>query len=181
MNDELILIGRIGSPWGIQGFNWVQLYTDQPEAAFRYRPWVLKRPHPVKKGQYLTPSLEAGKPKGKAQAKGWVCKLDSNADRNAAEQYKGLEIWVSKSNLPALPEGEVYHHQLMGCRVIHSDGSDYGVVESVLETGANDVLVVQPDPTSMDQQERLIPWLDNVVRQIDLSAGLVQVEWDPEF
>ena len=126
-------------------------------------------------------TLELTKPKGKAQAKGWVCKLDSSADRNAAEQYKGLEIWVSKSNLPELDDSEVYHHQLIGCRVLLADGSDLGRVQTVMETGANDVLVIQPDAQSIDDQERLIPWLDHVVLKVDLPSGYVHVEWDREF
>lgn len=181
MSDELILVGRIGGPWGIQGFNWVQLFTDQPDDAFRYRPWILKRPHPVKKGQYLGPDLEVSKPKGKAQAKGWVCKLSGDATRNDAEQYKGLEIWVSKDNLPMLSSDEVYHHQLVGCRVINRQGIDFGVIDSVMETGANDVLVIQADEQSVDEQERLVPWLDHTVVQIDLADSVIHVDWDQDY
>lgn len=117
---ERILIGRIGSPWGVQGFNWVQLFTETPEAAFQYRPWVLRKPDPIKKGQYIGGDIEVAKPKGKAQAKGWVCKLSSDATRNSAEAHKGLEIWVALDVLPDLPEGEVYHHQLPGCLVTNA-------------------------------------------------------------
>lgn len=159
----------------------MQLYTDQPEDAFRYRPWILKRPHPVKRGQYIDPDLEVSKPKGKAQAKGWVCKLSGDATRNDAEQHKGLEVWVHKSNLPALSGDEVYHHQLLGCRVLNAQGDDFGVVSTVMETGANDVLVVTADGQSMDDQERLIPWLEHTVVQIDLPAGMVHVDWERDY
>lgn len=181
MSDSLILIGRIGSPWGIQGFNWVQLFTAEPETAFSYRPWVLRRPHPVKKGQYLAEDFEVKRPKGKAQAKGWVCKLDPEANRNEAEVYKGLEIWVDAQNLPELSDGEVYHHQLIGLTVVNEQDQNLGQVASVMETGSNDVLVVRAGTNSLDDQERLIPWLDDVVKGIHLDQQQIQVDWPADW
>mgnify|MGYP000560209967 CR=1 FL=1 len=181
MSNELILIGRIGSPWGIQGFNWIQLYTDDPKQAFNYRPWTLRRPHPVKKGQYLGEDWVIDRPKGKAQAKGWVCKLAPDADRNQAESNKGFEVWVPLGSLPDLPGDEFYHHQLTGLRVVNGNGIDFGVVASVMETGANDVLVVAADAGSVDDAERLIPWIDSAVLSVDLDGGVIHVDWDEAF
>ncbi len=129
----------------------------------------------------MTDSIEVSKPKGKAQAKGWVCKLSGDATRNDAEQHKGLEIWVSKDNLPVLSADEVYHHQLMGCRVVNNEGIDFGVIDTVMETGANDVLVIQADEQSVDDQERLIPWLDHSVLAIDLVDCVIRVDWGQDY
>ncbi|QGG80787.1 16S rRNA processing protein RimM [Litorivicinus lipolyticus] len=181
MSDELILIGRIGSPWGIQGFNWIQLFTGEPKQAFNYRPWTLRRPHPVKKGQYLGEDWVLDRPKGKAQAKGWVCKLTPDADRNQAESFKGYEVWVPLNSLPDLDGDDFYHHQLTGCRVVNASGIDLGVVASVMETGANDVLVVAADATSVDDAERLIPWIDSALVSVDIAQRLIKVDWDEAF
>lgn len=181
MSQDLILIGRIGAPWGIRGDNWVQLYTDSPADAFKYAPWVLRRPHPVKKGAYVDAPWELKPPKGRVQAKGWVCRLTDSASRNDAETYKGLEIWVSRSCLPELPSGEYYHHELVGCRVVNTAAEDLGSVSEVLETGANDVLVVRGDDKAVDDAERLLPWIDSVVINVDLSESTVTVDWQKDF
>ena len=159
----------------------MQLFTEQPKEAFKYAPWVLRRPHPVKKGAYVDAPWELKPPKGRVQAKGWVCRLTDGASRNDAETYKGLEIWVSRSCLPELPNGEFYHHQLVGCRVVNAQGEDFGVVREVLETGANDVLVVQGDALAIDSEERLLPWIDSVVTQVELAELRVNVDWQKDF
>jgi 16S rRNA processing protein RimM len=57
-----------------------------------------------------------------------------------------------------------------------------GRVSKLLETGANDVLVVQPDDQSIDQRERLIPYVpDQFILRVDLGTREMQVDWDPEF
>ncbi|UWN51421.1 Ribosome maturation factor RimM [Alcanivorax sp. ALC70] len=62
------------------------------------------------------------------------------------------------------------------------DGRDLGRVHGLMETGANDVLVVRGDADSLDRQERLLPWTPGeVVRAVDLEAGELRVDWDPEF
>ena len=83
-----------------------------------------------------------------------------------------------------LDEGEFYWHQLMGLKVISEfDGSQYelGSVSNMLETGANDVLVVKPGENSIDDRERLIPYLvDDVVTRVDTEAGVMEVDWFPD-
>ena len=57
-----------------------------------------------------------------------------------------------------------------------------GTVDHLLETGANDVLVVEPAEGSLDKRQRLIPWVpDKVVLGVDLARGEMQVDWDPDF
>ena len=57
-----------------------------------------------------------------------------------------------------------------------------GKMHSMMETGANDVLVVHKSKDSIDKRERLIPWIpDDVITQVDVNAGVIRVNWDPEF
>lgn len=90
----------------------------------------------------------------------------------------GQKIFIKKSDLPELPDGEFYWQQLIGLKVVN-DVEEIGVINSILETGANDVLVVKPG--ELDQADVLIPYTDQVVLQVDLEQGTMQVDWDPSF
>ena len=110
-----------------------------------------------------------------------VAHIEGIDDRSLAESLKGSEIAVPAEQLPGLAQGEFYWHQLEGLEV-HSDEHLLGRVSHLMETGANDVLVVKACEGSIDQQERLIPWVKgDVVKAVDLDAQRIQVEWDPEF
>jgi 16S rRNA processing protein RimM len=84
--------------------------------------------------------------------------------------------------LPELPSGEYYWYQLEGLDVFTVSGECLGKVHHLMETGSNDVVVVRATSGSIDQRERLIPYLpDQVVQQVDLDQGRMVVDWDPEF
>jgi len=70
---------------------------------------------------------------------------------------------------------------LIGMRVVTEQGILLGRIDDMMETGANDVIVVQACEGSIDEQERLLPWVDQVVLTIDLNAKCMTVDWDPEF
>ena len=92
---------------------------------------------------------------------------------------------VPKSALPTLKEGEFYWDDLVGCRVM-APGDDgallyLGDVDYLLETGANDVLVVRASESSIDDRERLIPYIESeVIARIDLDDALIEVNWHPD-
>ena len=95
------------------------------------------------------------------------------------------DISVAADTLPNLSAGDYYWYQLEGLRVVsqfEEQTSDLGKVDHLIETGANDVLVVQGDQDSIDNKERLIPYIvGQTILNIDLDSGEIQVEWDPEF
>ena len=76
---------------------------------------------------------------------------------------------------PKLDDGEYYWHQLEGLSVVNAAGDDLGIVERVMETGANDVLVIR------GKRERLIPYTPNTVIEVDLSTRQIQVDWELDF
>ena len=82
----------------------------------------------------------------------------------------GKEIYVREGDLPALEEGEYYEYQLIGLDVMNMNGEKMGVVESVLHTGANDVLVVAGDG------ELLVPLVEGHVKDIDVKQGFVRID-----
>ena len=119
--------------------------------------------------------------RGQQHGKGLVAHIVGIDDRNEAERLKGCEIAVAREQLPALDAGEYYWHQLEGMKV-ESRGCCLGQVDHLLETGANDVLVVKPCEGSVDSRERLVPWVQGqYVLSVDLDRGVIEVDWDPEF
>ena len=102
-------------------------------------------------------------------------------DRTLAEAYRGLEIVVPENALPALPEGDYYWRDLQGLQVWCQTAGDkvlLGTVDYLIETGANDVLVVKACKDSIDTRERLIPYLPgNTVTRVDLEEAIIEVDW----
>ena len=103
---------------------------------------------------------------------GYVAKLSGVDDRNGAEAIKGLLIGVTEASLPEPASGEHYWRDLIGAEVVNADGQTLGKVVSLIETGANDVLVIKPQGAG---DEVLIPFHANYV--LDVDAGLIRVDW----
>lgn len=92
-------------------------------------------------------------------------------DRDAVGIYRNSYVYVQSNDSPVLPDGEYYHHQLIGLRVKDESGEKLGVVENIIETGANDVLQVREN----DDREILLPVIDPVILDINLDAGELTV------
>lgn len=170
--DQLVVLGKIASAHGARGELKVYSYTEPPDNLLDYGHWVLKRD-----GQQQAVRVVAGRVHGKAL----VVRLEGLGDRDLAQGYAGFLICVPSSQLPALPEGEFYWHQLLQLQVVDLQGRLLGRVDHLLETGANDVLVVRPCEGSVDKRERLLPYTSDCVKVVDLTAGQMQVDWDLDF
>lgn len=173
MADDLITVGQVLGAHGIKGWVRVRSYTDPEEQLFDYQPLFLDLPS----GSVLL-EFEGLK----KLTKGWSCKLKGYDDRNAAELLQSISIVMSEEQLPALGEKEYYWRDLIGATVVSLNQQCLGKVGSLLETGASDVLVVDPCEGSLDQRQRLIPFaLDRVVVSVDTMLRQIQVDWDPEW
>lgn len=142
----------------------VYSYTEPREAILDYDEWLLGRD-----GDWRPATVTDGRRHGKTV----LARLEGCDDRDAAASLIGDEIAVPREELPPLPEGRYYWTDLVGLRVEHRDGSELGVVDHLLETGANDVLVVK------GEREILIPFVpEKVVLDVDLDAGVIRVDWE---
>jgi len=174
MGDDatgLLAAGRITGCYGIRGWVRVQSYTQPPENFLALGQWQLNR-----RGAYEPLEFDAGRRHGK----GLVAHIAGVDDRTLAESYRGLEVVVPEAALPPLAEGEYYWRQLQGLQVwcrVNGDSVLLGRVDHLLETGANDVLVLRPCAGSVDERQRLVPYHDDTVMRVDLEAGLMEVDW----
>lgn len=164
---RLICLGKVVGVWGVEGWLKIHSYTRNRADIFDYGQWLVG---PADRPRRL--ELEAGREHGRG---GLIAKLAGLDDREAAAAEVGSLIQVSPEQLPVLEEGEYFWHQLEGLRVENLEGTPLGTVDHLLETGANDVLVVLGD------RERLIPYIPAVIREVDLDAGVMRVDWDEEF
>ena len=167
-DNELINVGEISGVFGVKG--WVKVFslTDPRENIISYSPWTLKKGNEVKQVKLVS---------GKRQGKSIVAQIEGLTDRNDAELLRGWKILIDKSQLPKTEEGVYYWTQLIGLFVETDQGISLGKVDSLLETGANDVLIVKDD-----KQERLIPFINGqVIKQVDLDDRKIIVDWDPDF
>lgn len=167
-----IVVGRITTVHGVRGWLKIQTSTEPPENIFTYTPWWIS----TKEGWIALEFDEY-----RTTAKGLMVHLVGIDDRDEARQYCQHDIQVEKSQLPPLTDGEFYWHQLEGLVVNTVNGVRLGTVNCLMETGANDVLVVKGDALSIDGEERLIPYVSPFVTAVSLEQQTIQVDWDPEF
>jgi 16S rRNA processing protein RimM len=172
-SSQETVIGRITAVFGVKGWLKVYSFTDPRDGVLNYRNWTL-----VQDGKRIPVKLE----EGRRQGQGIVIRLKGIDDRDVAQRYCGADIQVPTEQLPELPKGDYYWYQLEGLEVFTVEDECLGTMHHMLETGANDVLVVKASLASIDQRERLIPYLpDEIVLQVDLVNKRMVVDWDPEF
>lgn len=171
---DLVVLGKFGAVYGINGWLKVNAYTDFPEGIFDYTPWQVKF-----QGSWQPVQISSWK----RHSNGLITKLTDVNDRDQAQLYVNADIAVPVNALPALADGDYYWKDLMGLTVMNVQGYNLGEVTDLMETGSNDVLVVKANRTdAFGKSERLIPYLnDTVVKQVDLTAKQMLVDWDPAF
>jgi len=164
MTTQPVVLGRISGLFGVRGWVKVYSYTEPREAVLDFDRWLLGR----RDGWH-----EARVAEGQRHGKTVIARLDGYVDRDQAAELIGVEIGVPRDELPETEEGRFYWSDLEGLRVVHRDGTELGKVAYLLETGANDVMVVK------GEQERLIPFvMDEVVLGVDLAKGEIEVDWE---
>ncbi|TRW93013.1 ribosome maturation factor RimM [Candidatus Methylobacter oryzae] len=162
-----INVGKISGVFGIKGWVKVFSFTDPRENILTYSPWLLKKDDQTKAINVVD---------GQLQGKTIVAQLSDINDRDQAASLIGWDIFITPGQLPKAAKGEYYWSQLIGLNVETVDGIQLGVVDGLLETGANDVLIVQ------GERERAIPFLqEQTIIDVDLDTGKIIVDWDPEF
>jgi 16S rRNA processing protein RimM len=164
--ERLVVMGRVVAPYGVKGWIKIQPFTQQYRGLLDYPLWQVGND-----GAWQSQSVESAKVHGAAV----VAKLAGVADRDQAAALQGMRIAVSRDDFPEPASGEFYWSDLVGLQVINAAGVVLGKVSRVFETGANDVLVVE------GERERLLPFIETVVRKVDLADGRITVDWEADY
>jgi 16S rRNA processing protein RimM len=162
----MVVMGRIAAPYGVLGWVNVLPDTEMLDGLFDYPVWWVQS-----EGAWREFPVEDAKVHGDHL----LAKLQGIADREQAFRLKGKLLAVPREQLPEPEEGEYYWSDLIGLTVKNVQGVELGRVKELFETGANDVIVVERE------HERLIPYIDQVVLEVDLAGKRMLVDWDAEF
>ena len=164
VTTQPVVLGRISGLFGVRGWVKVYSYTDPREAVLNYDRWLLSGKNGWR---------EATVAEGKRHGKTVIVRIEGYDDRDAAAGLIGTEIGVPRDELPDTRDDQYYWSDLEGLNVVDREGAVLGKVNYLLETGANDVMVVK------GEQERLIPFvIDKVVLGVDLAKGEISVDWE---
>jgi 16S rRNA processing protein RimM len=159
-----VVLGQITGLFGVRGWVKVYSYTEPREAVLNYDRWLLSG----KDGWH-----EATVAEGQRHGKTVIVRINGYDDRDKAAGLIGTEIGVPRDELPETDSDQYYWSDLEGLSVVDRHGTELGKVDYLLETGANDVMVVK------GETERLIPFvMDKVVLGVDLAKGEIRVDWE---
>ena len=189
-------MGHISAPFGIKGWVRVQGYSGTASGLANYPAWWLGNRSDRSAGTDVENWREVQVEQAQQQGIDVVAKLAGCDDRDGAAGFKGQVVAVPRAEFPPPATGEYYWADLVGLKVSNTEGLDFGVVTSMLETGANAVMVVQVvqavqavqqsavdgvQPGKNDKQERLIPFIASVIKRVDIAAGVIEVDWGADF
>lgn len=157
-------IGKIRRPHGLSGEVLIELFTDFPERLVPGKELFLGGRHEKKVIQSARP-----------HANGMLLSFAGLDTPESAGAYRNMLVYVSSEEMPELPDGEYYYHELLDLQVITEDGTVLGRIDEIIETGANDVYVV----VDRKGRETLLPAIPEVILEIDLDKQCVQVHLLP--
>jgi 16S rRNA processing protein RimM len=160
-------MGRIAAPYAVRGWVKLQTFTEYLDGLLDYPVW-----HLGKAGKWRAYEVV----EAKIHSNHLIAQLAGVNDRNAAEALQGHEVAVAREELPAAEEDEYYWDDLIGLEVVNLTGESLGKVKALLETGAHDILKIVDA-----EQERLIPFTDPIVREVDAEAGRIVVDWGKDW
>lgn len=165
MNDvpALVCLGALAGAYGVDGSVRLKSFCATPGAIADYAPLV------TEDGRSFNVTLI------RPLSGAFAARLSGVASREAAEALRGMRLHAPRDRLPALPEDEFYHADLIGLDVLDTGGVVVGRVRAVLDHGAGDILEV----TRVGGTEVLLPFTSAVVPTVDLAARRIVVDPPP--
>lgn len=208
--QDAIEVGRIIGPWGIKGAIKVASFSEDAQALFHASIWYILPPEqkftpkskvdkpvrdkdlPLRASSSRVPTLNAQPLPSvltikdiRVQADTLKVEASEITDRNMAEALKGARIFISRTDFPVLDEGEFYWTDLIGLKVINQEGILLGQVTDLMSNGPQSILRVAYEVGNEDGEiimaERLIPFVDAFVGEVDLQKGTIYVDWQPDY
>jgi len=159
-------MGRIAAPYGIKGWIKVQPFSDSPLGLLQNAVWQVGQ-----EGNWQQQVIASARKHGASV----LAKFEGIESREEAAALRGLQVAISRDDFPVPASGEYYWADLIGLKVVNDAGVALGTVSRLFETGANDVMVVD------GERERLVPFIEPVIRQVDITGGVIKVDWEVDY
>jgi 16S rRNA processing protein RimM len=174
--DDLIQVGHITGAYGLRGGIRVSPYSLDADALLSVKTWWLDKPS-------LRPVQVRN---AKSHSGDVTATLVDVTDRETAEALKGATVQVSRADFPELPEDEYYWTDLIGLDTVNLQGESLGKVTDMMHNGAQSILRITPeaDPNAAPDAkapERLVPFVDQYVKTVDLQARLITLDWGLDY
>jgi 16S rRNA processing protein RimM len=171
--DDLAQVGYVAGAYGLRGGIRITPFSPDADALLNVKTWWLDKPS-LRPVSVRTAKFHSGDV---------VATLVDLEDRDAAEALKGASVQVSRREFPALPEDEYYWSDLIGMDVVNLQGEALGKVADMMHNGAQSILRITPvpDPSVEKAQERLVPFVDQFVKTVDLEAKKLTVDWGLDY
>jgi len=179
---DSILVGRIREAWGIAGAFRVEPFNDPQNSVLRAtrRWWLVPDPD---RSSSVRPGV-AGPDQARqirisrcrVHGDGLVAQSVSVSDRTAAEVLKGLQVYVSRADFPRASSGEYYWIDLIGCQVFGQQDVLLGTVSALDDHGAHPILIIVEG-----DRERMVPFVDQYILNVDLPSRRIQIDWHPDW
>ena len=167
-DDKKIYLGKITGAHGIKGWLKIQSFSSPPENILNYPSWIINN-----QGEEDFYSIE----QGRKQNKKIVVKLENIDDRNTAESLINSKILILRSDLPKLSNENYYWSDLVGLSVLNSEETVIGKIESLIETGANDVMVI----ITLKDERILIPFvMHEIIKEVSVEQNYIKIDWSIE-
>jgi 16S rRNA processing protein RimM len=172
--DDLTQVGYVSGPFGVTGSIRVTPFSDDADALLSVKTWWLDKPA-LRSVTVRTAKMHGGDV---------VAQLVGLVGRDAAEALKGAAVSVPRSQFPQLEEDEYYWSDLIGMDVVNLEGLALGTVTDMMHNGAQSILRIAPVPDPADDKkapERLIPFVDQFVKTVEVAAKKITVDWGLDY
>jgi len=160
-----VIIGRFGTPHGVRGDIRVHSFTQPFSNILEYQPWIVTLNDEL---------LDLKISQHRQHNDQFLVHVEGYDDRDKVRALTNANIEVDREILPKLSESEHYWLDLIGLEVINKESTSLGTIDHLLETGSNDVIVAVKD-----DKECYIPYLDDVILDINHETGTMKVDWEP--
>jgi 16S rRNA processing protein RimM len=161
---EYLVVGYLRRPHGVHGEMVMVVHTDFPER--------LKPDTAVFIGDVHRQLIIAG---ARFHNEGLIIKFQDLNTPEEAGRFRNQSVYVRSADRPALPEGQYYHHELIGFAVVDEKGELIGTLAEIMQTGANDVYVVM----QAGGNEILLPVIPSVVLAVEMASRQIRVRLIP--
>ena len=172
--DDLVQVGHVSGAYGIVGGIRVTPYSTDADALLNVKTWWIDKPV-LRSVSVRSAKLHGGDV---------VATLVGMRDRDEAEALKGATVQVARSEFPQLEEDEYYWSDLIGLDVVNLQGEALGKVTDMMHNGAQSILRIAPvaDPAvEATAPERLVPFVEQFVKTVDLDKKLITLDWGLDF